>query len=213
MKLLKILFAVICILTTLNVNAQTNESWTELNLNGIGSFKYPTSNLEIQNIDLKAINDSIRASYSIEVPPSKLTLQQTGLNSEENYKYARVIVQKYSGSPDDYLNKSTRLSSLSDNEKKEIIDTYESSVVDGYKAMSIEIVKWYPVELEEINNQFAIHLHWVRKSTIRKGNVDIHLYCFPDNNKEIDLTLSCREVHVEEWKKIYVKIANSFVLN
>tara|TARA_R110001606_G_scaffold26570_3_gene85856 strand:+ start:1117 stop:1965 length:849 start_codon:yes stop_codon:yes gene_type:complete len=195
------------------LNAQTNGSWVELNLNGVGSFRYPASNLEIQNIDLKTINDAIRASYSIEVPPSKLTLQQTGLNSAENYKYARVIVEKYSGSPDDYLNKSTKLSSLSDNKKKEIIGIYESSVVDGYKAMSVEIVKWYPVELEEINNQFAIHLHWEHKSTIRKGNVDTHLYCFPDNNKETDITLSCRQVNVEEWKKIYLKIANSFLLN
>lgn len=210
MKILKLLLITTGVLLTLNTNAQEKGKWMELNLNGIGSFSYPTELMEIQNAALKAINDSIRASYTIDVPPSKLTLQQTGLNSGENYKYARVIVEVYNGSSGDYLNKSTKLSSLSSEEKKQIKESYKESVAGGYKAMGIEIVKWYPVELVQIDDQFVVHLHWVRKSTVRKGNVDIHLYCFVDDDREIDLTLSCREVNVGKWEKVYSKIANSF---
>ncbi len=188
------------------------EVWKTLQIHSIGELSYPSKRLEIQNTNLKALNDSIKSVLVIPVLPSKLTLQQVGLNSGQNFSYCRVLVEEIKGKNGDFLPSRTKLKSLTNEEKTIIKENYKLSIVNTFKSLGLEIKKWYPVELKEINGAFCILLKYERASIVNKSDVLVNLYCFPQNNREIDLTLSCIIEEESNWEKDFNKIINSFKL-
>lgn len=188
------------------------DNWKTIKFLNLGEISYPSNRLEIQNANLKALNDSIISTFVIPVLPSKLTLQQVGLNSGQNFNYCRVLIEEIKGNQGDFLMKNTKLNTLSNDEKSSIKAFYKKSIVESFKSVGIEIKKWYPVLLTEINGSFCIILKYERESTVSKSDVLVNLYCFPNNNREIDLTLSCRIAESISWDADFVKIVNSFKL-
>lgn len=188
------------------------EIWKTLQIQNIGELSYPSKRLEIQNANLKALNDSLKTILVIPAMPSKLTLQQIGLNSGQIFSYCRVLVEEIRGKNGDFIPSKTKIISLTNEEKTIIKENYKQSIVNSFKSLGLEIKKWYPVELKEINGAFCILLKYERESTVNKSDVVVNLYCFPQNNKEIDLTLSCRIEEKSNWESDFNKIINSFKL-
>lgn len=188
------------------------EVWKTLQIQGIGDLSYPSNRLEIQNANLKALNDSIKSKFVIPAMPSTLTLQQAGLNSGQNFSYCRVLVEVINGKDKDFLSSKTKISSLTSQEKTLLKENYKQSIINSFKSLKLEIKKWYPVELKEINGALCIGLKYERESTVSKSDVIVSLNCFPQNNREIDLTLSCRIDEKSTWESDFSKIINSFKL-
>ena len=188
------------------------EVWKTLQIKGFGDLSYPSNRLEIQNENLKALNDSIKSKFVIPVMPSKLTLQQFGLNAGQNFKYCRVLVEVINGKDKDFLPSKTKISSLTSQEKTVLKENYKQSIINSFKSLKLEIKKWYPVELKEINGAICIALKYERESTVSKSDVIVSLNCFPQNNREIDLTMSCRIDEKATWESDFTKILNSFIL-
>jgi hypothetical protein len=188
------------------------EIWKTLQIQNIGDLSYPSKRLEIQNSNLKALNDSIKTILVIPVMSSKLTLQQVGLNTGQNFSYCRVLVEEIKGNNGDFLPSNIKLNSLTNEEQNLVKENYKLSIINSFRSLGIEIKKWYPVELKEINGAFCIILKYERESSVSKSDVIVNLYCFPKNNKEIDLTLSCRIDEKSSWESDFNKISNSFKL-
>ena len=196
-----------------DVSGESNEEkWKTLQVQNIGEISYPSSRLEIQNEELKALNDSIRSILVIPALPTKLTLQQIGLNSGTNFSYCRVLVEEIKGKPGDFLESNIKLKSLSNDDRQIVAKIYKNSVVNSFKKLGIEIKKWHPVELKEINGSFCVYLKYERESTVNKSDVVVNLYCFPNNKNEVDITMSCRIEEFTSWSTDFSKIINSFTL-
>ncbi len=193
-------------------NEINEENWKTLQIHNIGEISYPSSRLEIQNEELKALNDSLRSILVIPALPTKLTLQQIGLNSGTNFSYCRVLVEEIKGKSGDFLESNIKLKSLSNDDQQMVSKIYKNSVVNSFKKQGIEIKKWDPVELKEINGSFCVHLSYERASTVNKSNVVVNLYCFPNNKNEVDITMSCRIEEFTNWSTDFSKILNSFKL-
>jgi hypothetical protein len=200
---------------TLSLNKDTIEKgWKRVKLEGIGSFIYPDSRLEVQDASIKTFLDTLKGQLTVPAPPARFTLQQQGFNSFSNLdEYVRVMVETYSGSKGDFL-KSNLLSvkDLTIEEQSQIKEYYKSDIANNFKRAGVTISKWYPVELLQINGAFCILLRYTRQTVSDKGDVLVNLYCFPDNDREFDFTLACRVGDKDKWSIDFEKIIKSFTV-
>ena len=194
-------------------NEIIEEDWEKIQLEGIGSFSYPKTKLEVQNQNLKMLVDTLKKLSTVTAPPARFTLQQKGFNNFSNLnEYVRVMVETYSASKGDLLNSNLKVKNLTIKEQNQIKDFYKNDIDANFKKAGIEITKCYPVELLNINGAFSILLKYSRNSISKKGDILVNLYCFPNNDREFDLTLSCRENEKAKWEKDFMKIVKSFTV-
>lgn len=195
-------------------SADNAESWRQLEIDSLGSFIFPGDKLEIQSKKIIGMMDSLRKIIKINTTPTRFVLQQKGFNDFKNLKYVRVIVETYNGQGGNYLKGSSKIREYTKVEQNQIKTAYKNSIINNFKTAGFQILKWYPVELQEINGSFCIVLKFDRKA-LTKGEADVHvrLYSFPNNKRQFDLTMACRVDDVVSWGGDFDKIIKSFSLS
>jgi hypothetical protein len=188
-------------------------NWKTIEIEGTGEFCFPSDRMEIQNEKLKALCDSVKSRFVIPAPPSKITFQQKGFNNGQNSQYCRFLVEQYNGIDGDFLDRFTKINSLSSNEISVIKENYKGLFQKGLQSQKIEVIKWFPTEVKTMKESICICVKYIRKSVVTDDpDVLVTTYCFPQGHREIDITLACRNKDVDVWKNDFSKIIECFNL-
>lgn len=182
-------------------------NWKTIEIEGIGKFCFPSDRMEIQNEKLKAICDSVKSHFVIPAPPSKLTFQQKGLNNGQNSQYCRFLIEQYNGLEGDFLDRFTKINSLTSDEIRVIKENYKGLFQTGLQTQKIEVVKWFPTEVLTMKGSFCVCVKYIRKSVVANNpDVLVTTYCFPQSQREIDITFACRNEDMTMWNNDFSKM-------
>jgi hypothetical protein len=201
------------------VNAQLlrNDSiqgnWKTIEIEGTGEFCFPSDIMEIQNEKIKALCDSVKSHFVIPVPPTKLTIQQKGFNTGQNSQYCRFLVEHFNGNDGDFIDRYTKINSLTVNEKQDVQDAYKAFFQKALQTQGIEVIKWFPTKILTLKESFCVCVKYIRKSVVADHpDVLVTTYCFPQGRREIDITVACRNEDIDIWENDFTKIIDCFKL-
>jgi len=194
------------------IKSTLDSSWSDVKIDSLCKFDFPSNRLEIQNSFFRSIGDTVLKNWKV---PNlkKIVLQQKGLNELNNFNYVRVLIEVTTGNKNEFYSRSTKVSSFNNSEKEIIYGSIRNNIETNLKSVKSKVLKWHIVTLKQINGLFCIVYMFDRISfTDPQKSVTVTTYSFYDNNKIVDLTLSSMSENYLNWKSDFDKIASSFHL-
>ncbi len=207
--------------------ATIKDGWERIYIKELGSIDFPPT-MEVQSGDYKKNNDKYKKTV-FDIEPSKVTLQQKGLNSFSKTayeKYVRVLISTMKGEVNDFeklnfditkvseydmielniMSKNNILNILSKQNNAENLFSKQNNA-DSFS--NIKMIEWYPVKLEKINGMSCIHISYKRQLN-NNPIVFVNTYIFQNNDRMHDLTMSYRVEEEKNWKEDFELILKSF---
>ena len=180
----------------------SDDSLVTLRIGSGFQFSYPSNKLKVQGSIRKMLIDSVR--NIMELPYEK----KIALESKLNNNYVNILLQTTTGAEGDFISSNFRIAELSYEEQQMAKAIFLDREKRTFEMYGVEIKKWYPVQLDEINGCFCIKLEYIRESKLG-DDVHVWLAYFPDRDIEYALSTSCRINNVSNWQLIFKELINS----
>jgi hypothetical protein len=188
-----------CIAKQIHLKEVLPNGWQRFEISEIGLIDIPPT-IELQD---KEKNPILSAANQ-----DAIYFQQKGLNdfSKDAFKtYVRVILENQYVNPGEVETLDSRYY-LSSEELFELGNILKPQ----FKNQFTRIIKWYPIELVDVNNIRALKIHYTRVGNSKdKLPVDVKIYKFQNYDRIHSLTLAYK-LQDKKWNNILDKILKSF---
>lgn len=195
--------------------SQNNLNFNTFNLKGTGTISIPIS-LEKQDGAYKKLSEKAQNEIGYEVSEDRVVFQVIGRNDngikERTPSYEKLIFETKIGNKGDFK----KINSIATtNELKEINDdsynTFQSEMEIYKTKINIKLLSWTKASNVKINNKNVIKLSYVRQINDNEPSV-VDVYFYVNNDRYHKITTTYRLEKSKDWKPIFEKVINSFVI-
>jgi len=181
------------------------KDWVEYSIKGFGEISIPPE-MEEQSGKFKEFNEKNRHLNGFS--EEQIVFQQKGLNkfeSDSKNTYARVMIKTIIGKKGEYSDLSE--APISNSELEDFEGEYKKEFEKNMKKQNINITKWYPIQIADINGNMAI-LTSYNRTLSNNPEAYVRMYQFFNNDRYHFVTLSFRITEKEKWETLFDKILN-----
>lgn len=194
--------------------SQNNINYNTFNLKGTGTISIPIS-LEKQDGEYKKLSEKVQKDIGAEVTEDRVVFQRKGRNEtlkDKSPSYEKLIFETHIGIKGDFK----KINSIATTkELKDINDdsynTFQSEMEIYKTKINIKLLSWTKALNVKINNKNVIKLSYVRQINNNEPLV-VEVYFYANNDRYHKIITSYRLEKSKEWKPIFEKVVNSFVI-
>lgn len=194
--------------------SQNNLKFNTFNLKGTGTISIPIS-LEKQDGEYKKLSEKVQKDIGEEVTEDRVVFQKKGRNEtlkDKSPSYEKLIFETHIGIKGDFK----KINSIATTkELKDINDdsynTFQSEMEIYKTKINIKLLSWTKASNVKINNKNVIKLSYVRQINDNEPSV-VDVYFYVNNDRYHKITTTYRLEKSKEWKPIFEKVINSFVI-
>jgi len=209
------------ILNSIIINSERNrnsikDGWSQYEIDNIAVINIPPSlELRDDNSAYSILQETIIENYikkKIKINNSNLIFQPTGRNNlkkESFQSYSRILISYLKGSEGDFYKYNEDLSLITQEEISELNAYLRNQAEEPMKHINTKIIKWFPLEILNINNKTTIRLSFIRQMDNEKP-VFVESYKFFNFDEQIEITLSFRLEDSNIWEDDFKEVVNSF---
>lgn len=206
-SLILLFFTTICF-------SQNKIDFNTYNLKGTGTISIPTS-LEKQDGEYKKLSEKVQKDIGEVVTEDRVVFQKQGRNNaikDKSPSYEKIIFETHIGIKGDFK----KINSIATTkELKDINDdsynTFQSEIEIYKTKINIKLLSWTKALNVKINNKNVIKLSYIRQINDNEPSV-VDVYFFVNNDRYHKITTTYRLEKSKEWKPIFEKVINSFVI-
>ena len=169
-------------------------------------YIFVSPELELQSGDYKEYTESYP-----QVGKGWVIFQQKGLNEYSPSAmghFVRIMVYTIMGNKGDFLKVNADMD-VSVSDLDNLNSTLKRQCIQENESMGIEVLLWYGVSVERINNQNCVKYSCLTKYGTNPP-VEAAYYMFQNDDRVHLVSISCRKKDKDIWWPILMKSLNSF---
>ena len=210
---MKYIFIILTFITTLCFS-QNKIKYKTFTLKGTGEILIPSS-LEKQDDVYKKLSEKAQKEIGEEVTDDRVVFHRKGRNANSENKspsYEKIIFETHIGNIGDfkkYNSKATKeeLKQINDDSK----NTFKSEMEIYKTKINIKLLSWTNASNVIISNKNVIKLSYTRQINENEPSI-ADVYFFVNNDRYHKITICYRVSQSSEWKPVFEKVINSFII-